>query len=328
MYDHVDAALHEQSSVAQLGSTLVRTFLISVLPLVPLLYSWYRLGLLWNGPYAWYKTALLVNGNSNTTNVPQGPRNSFQIPIRTKDATFEQYLPRSDNEDSENEKTSDARSARRRSKSSHKLDGSNALAKGARGAPGALQVSVKSQPIYRCLRCRQSGHHITECQFAAGVDDEDWSTATSAVSDGSHTDVQDSELCSRCQWLNLTEMFMQPNDIKFRKGSNHGRHALREQYEFTNYSHTENIEAGNTSFSNDDKKYFKHLGYASYVHFERSCPMCTLLFALAPRCNDVNTELLIIPDWILHRLEPTLEVPSPSASYATCLYISDVGKTR
>jgi hypothetical protein len=183
-------------------------------------------------------------------------------------------------------------------------------------------------PIYMCLRCRQSGHHIDQCPYPVGSDNEDWSQAIHDGVEDSDSNIPASKLCSQCQMLNLTEMFDHPIDFRFRKHGKRGDHARPELYEYGDLWSNITARTDKHTFHESDKDYFVNLGYSGSTYFRRDCAVCVLLFTLSPHCNDLGTRLLIIPEWVEHRQEPELRVPSARASYATCLYVSAVGKSN
>ena len=176
--------------------------------------------------------------------------------------------------------------------------------------------------IYLCLRCRQSGHHIDQCPFPLGSDNEDWTQAmcnSQAIPD---MNISPSDLCFRCEELNVMEMFEHATDFRFRFHSKRGDHARPSYYEYKDYWGNITAKTDEHSFHNSDEDYFVLLGYSGSSYFRTVCAMCLLLFTISPCCNDLNTRLLIIPDWIEHRQESSMKVPSAHASRVVCIYVS------
>lgn len=128
--------------------------------------------------------------------------------------------------------------------------------------------------------------------------------------------------------LNLTEMFDHPINFRFRKHGKRGDHARPEFYEYRDLWSKITARTDKHTFHESDKDYFVNLGYSGSTYFWRDCALCVLLFILSPHCNYLDTRLLIIPEWVEHRQEPELRVPSARTSHATCLYISAVGKSN
>ena len=197
-------------------------------------------------------------------------------------------------------------------------------------APTIVDKEIKNEPgpveppapIYLCLQCRQSGHHIDQCPFPLGADNEDWSQAISVAQTIPDTDISASDLCFRCEKLNIMEMFEHPADFRFRLHTKRGDHARPSYYEYKDHWGNITAKTDKHSFHESDKDYFVQLGYSDSTYFRTDCAMCLLLFTISPCCNDLRTRLLIIPDWIEHRQEPSMKVPSARASRAICIYVS------
>ncbi|KAL5323135.1 hypothetical protein ACEPPN_007663 [Leptodophora sp. 'Broadleaf-Isolate-01'] len=156
-------------------------------------------------------------------------------------------------------------------------------------------------PVFLCIICREAGHHMDQCRFPEAAEAEDWTLARLSTSSPYSSVLElGNEVCSRCQRLDITNIFKNPNFTSSKDASE-----FRSLWRKT-----------------DGQKTLHTLGSCEYVRFHQSCPICRLLFSTIPPCKNRNSYLVVVPAWVCQRQESALTSKYRDASFETCLYVA------
>ena len=157
-----------------------------------------------------------------------------------------------------------------------------------------------TQGTLLCLKCRGEGHIVDDCTSAESIGELEWMFSDTRRSFNIECMRPKSEdnICSRCLSLDLLSLL-------------ESRPAWTQQSQFKDA-----YEEGHASI--------RSLGRAGAIQFQKDCPVCCCLFAVAPSALSPEQEVLIIPDWTACRVSGELTYDSDrpeKRNYATCLLI-------
>ncbi|KAK3391153.1 heterokaryon incompatibility protein-domain-containing protein [Podospora didyma] len=155
-----------------------------------------------------------------------------------------------------------------------------------------------------CLKCRGSGHNVSQCKRGAWQPELSWafseerkSMALGSVSTGTDGSV----VCSRCESLDLIGLLQ-------------SRPPWNSQSELAEALDEETTESTNGSI--------RSLGKTGSVSFWADCDVCRCLFAITPNPSSEEQEVLLLPDWTICRVAGELGAKADAPEkrdYATCL---------
>ena len=164
--------------------------------------------------------------------------------------------------------------------------------------PDPLEAAA---PKLLCLKCRGIGHIVDDCPVSTWS--PEWNWFFSSVRMGMEfADVSSSELCRRCQDLDVLKLLHE--DIPWKS-----RQDLRDFHQA----------------AHKGSNLFRCLGITGSIQFKHDCALCYCLFAMTPNPSSPAQEVLLFPDWTMNRLVGVKGVvldTEEQRQYAKCLLVA------
>ena len=180
-------------------------------------------------------------------------------------------------------------------------------------APGKANLKVEDQTLLLCLFCREKGHSASQCHTEEVEYELDWynSEAREALRFDDADSVSD--LCLRCQDLDLPTWLLEPLPIQSDQDL---RHMI------------------------SDERIFRNLGSVESIVLRDDCTLCRCIFAMTANACSLNQEVKLVKSSSTYRLEAGILLDTPqkraNSQYVsvildpteTGLYVDDLVSTR
>ena len=167
-------------------------------------------------------------------------------------------------------------------------------------AHGPVQVEAAGGSSL-CLKCRSVGHIVNDCPLPTWSSEDEWffSSARMAMSSIVVSNSSQQELCGRCQELDVLSF-------------------LHEDIPWKSWNDLDQAAENGSNL-------IRSIGKTGLIQFKDNCPLCWCLFAMTPNPSSPTQEVLILPDWTMHRLTGEDEGDMDTEEkrqYAKCLLVA------